>query len=484
MISRPLSRLRCCQSLAGFWRRPQTNRHAYSTSTDGKQIDSEEQFHFASQTARPWFISPRGAADALALPIIPAATFRLEDAAHGSRLAASNTGQTLVHSSNSNDDAAAHDDDGFFYSRWGSPTQQPVAAQMAALERAEAGSLLFSSGMAAISSTLLSVLRAGDHCILPRACYGGTNEFAAEFLEGLGVDVTFVDAAGEGGGPRYLEEIRPSTRLLYCETPANPTMRLTDIGQIGAITREMNRTRGTTDREIICACDGTFASPRLQRVLDIPGIDVSIQAGTKYLGGHSDLTAGIVSSNNHAFMRRCATAQRLLGGTLSAFDTYLLHRGVKTLDVRMERHGKNAQIVAQTLEQHPAVESVFYPGLPSHPDHKLAVKQFAQVGTDDRDDNINFGGMVSFVVRGGLAPAKTMVESLKLINLAVSLGSVESLVEHPASMTHTMVPREEREKAGILDGLIRLSVGLEDANDLVRDLENALDMATETTAQL
>jgi methionine-gamma-lyase len=377
----------------------------------------------------------------IAPPIVLASTFTLDDAAHSSRLA-------------DKEERAECDEDGFFYSRWGSPTNQMAGKIVSELEGAK-GTLTFASGMNAITTTLMTVLRSGDHVVAPKAVYGGTFEWLAIWGPRLGIEVSFVDSTDIG---QYEAALRPNTTLLYAETPANPTMRLTDLEALGAISLATGgRTR--------CVVDGTFATPYHTTPLAYAGVDGVIHAATKYMGGHSDLTAGTFSSNDEALLRDVGKAAKLFGGPLPAFDSYLLVRGLKTLDVRMERHARNAAAVAAFLEGHPAVARTFYPGLESHPDHALARRQFRN----------GFGGMVAFEVSGGAAAGQQLVEGVALVNLAVSLGGVESLVEHPASMTHTMMPRGERLAAGITDGLIRLSVGLESPDDLINDLRQALD---------
>uniref|UniRef100_A0A7S1YTW8 cystathionine gamma-lyase n=1 Tax=Trieres chinensis TaxID=1514140 RepID=A0A7S1YTW8_TRICV len=232
--------------------------------------------------------------------------------------------------------------------------------------------------------------------------------------------------------------------------------------------------------------DGTFATPYHQRVLDIPGVDVSIHSATKYLGGHSDILAGSVTSRSEPFLHGCSKVQKIITVPLNPMDSFLLSRGLKTLDVRMQRHGENAIKVARMLEDHPMVASTFYPGLDSHPDRAMADGIYRSGRDDDEDRETNpqtYGGMISFVVIGegedALRRARNVCENLRVVNLAVSLGGVESLCEHPASMTHTMIPREQRLAGGLHDGLIRLSVGLEKAKDLVDDLKNALDLCDE-----
>jgi len=264
--------------------------------------------------------------------------------------------------------------------------------------------------------------------------------------------VTFVDPSQISN---YENAIRPSTRVLYAETPCNPTMRVTDLIELG----ELASKSGTK-----LMVDSTFGSPYHQQPLLIKGVHTVIHSATKYLGGHSDITAGTVSSNDIPWLFRLGKVQKLFGGILPAFDAYLIIRGIKTLDVRMQRQSANALALAQWLQTHSKVEKVHYCGLPQHPDHSIAKKQMRN----------GFGAMMSFEVKGGSEAGRILVENVKIIKLAVSLGGVESLVVHPASTTHAMVTKEDRLKGGISDGLIRFSVGLEHLNDLIADLDQAL----------
>jgi len=429
----------------------------------------------------------RGAERGVAPPVYFGSTFLLDDAAHGARL-------------HGKREAPYTDDDGFVYSRWGSPTNEACALQIAALEGVDdpekglGKCLLFNSGMSAITSALMSVLRAGDHAIFPYTVYGGTHEFAENFCKEWGIEVTYIDASGVDGPENYKAAFQDNTKVVYTETPANPTMRLTDLAGVGrAVTERYGEavdTPGTDphDRKRPWVMvDGTFATPYHQRVLDIPGVDVSIHSATKYLGGHSDILAGSVTCRSEPFLHGCSKVQKLITVPLNPMDSFLLARGLRTLDVRMQRHGQNAIKVARLLEDHPAVESVFYPGLDSHPDRNMADAIFGSGRDDDDDDDDEviqtYGGMVTFVMAGddevALDRARNVCEYLRVVNLAVSLGGVESLVEHPASMTHAMIPREQRLAGGLPDGLIRLSVGLEKARDILDDLKNALDRCDE-----
>ena len=303
--------------------------------------------------------------------------------------------------------------------------------------------------------------------------------------------VTFVDATGPDGPANYAAAFRDNTKVVYAETPANPTCRLTDLAGVGRAVDDRYGaavdTVGTHPADRArpwVMVDGTFATPYHQRVLDIPGVDVSIHSATKYLGGHSDILAGSVTSRSEPFLHGVSKVQKLIAAPLNPMDSFLLARGLRTLDVRMQRHGENAMAVARMLDDHPMVAEVYYPGLTSHPDREMADSTFRS-GRDCEEDREympqTYGGMISFVVTGedddeALRRARIVCENLRVINLAVSLGGVESLCEHPASMTHAMIPKEQRMKGGLKDGLIRISVGLERARDLVEDLRNSLDM--------
>lgn len=422
-----------------------------------------------------------GAERGLAPPVYFGSTFLLDDAAHGARL-------------HEKREAPYTDDDGFVYSRWGSPTNEAAALQIAALEGVDEPEkglgrcLLFNSGMSAITSALQAVLRAGDHVVAPYTVYGGTYEFLTEFADQWGIEVTFVDGAGPDGPENYKKAFKENTKVVYTETPANPTMRLTDLEGVGRVVDEFfgkaDDKPGTSphDRKRpYVMVDGTFATPYHQRVLDIPGIDVSIHSATKYLGGHSDILAGSVTSRCEPFLHGCSKVQKIITVPLNPMDSFLLARGLKTLDVRMQRHGENAIKVARMLDEHPMVAQTFYPGLDSHPDRAMADGIFRSGrDSDDEEYQQTYGGMISFITIGegdeALRRARNVCERLRVINLAVSLGGVESLCEHPASMTHTMISREQRMAGGLHDGLIRVSIGLEKASDLVEDLKNALDL--------
>lgn len=375
----------------------------------------------------------RGEIKSVTTPIVAASTFLLDNAEYGANLFTKEGRNT-----------------GWLYTRWGNPTTDVAARMISQLEHA-ASSMITASGMAAITTTLIALLNAGDHIIAPNSIYGGTHEFLSTIGGRLGYDVTFINPTDP---TNYQKALQENTKVLYAESPANPVMKITDLSAVAKIAQDAN---------CVSVVDSTFASPVNQQPLAL-GMDIVVHSATKYLGGHSDLVAGCISLNYQELHEKCWQTRKLLGGTISAFDSYLLIRGMKTLAVRMKKHNANAQAIAEFLEKHSKVEKVNYPGLPSHSDHELAKRQMT-----------GFGGMVSFEVKGGIQEGQTFVESLKLCNLAVSLGGVETLVEHPATMTHSMVPRQEREKAGITGGLIRLSVGIESAHDLINDLDQALN---------
>ncbi|MHA2089365.1 MAG: trans-sulfuration enzyme family protein [Candidatus Kariarchaeaceae archaeon] len=377
----------------------------------------------------------RGPVHPLAVPIYASSTYELESAKHGAALSELQKvdGQSP-----------------WLYSRWGNPTTDVTARAITHLENGYA-SFVTSSGMAAISTALFSALKGGDHIVAPNPVYGGTHELFQKILPQYGVEVTMVDGTSIG---EYQEAIKDNTKVLYGETPANPTMSILDLAEFGRVAKE---------NSVLTMVDSTFGSPYNQQPIG-QGVDVVLHSATKYLGGHSDIIAGSVTSSTKEFHSRVFQTLKLFGGTLSPFDSFLLSRGIKTLAVRVEKHNQNALQVADFLENHQKIKRVYYPGLSSHPQHEIAKKQMR-----------GFGGMIAFEVNGGAAEGQKVIENLDVITLAVSLGGVESLIEQASTMTHTMVPREERLKSGITDGLIRFSVGLESANDLIDDLTSALD---------
>ena len=337
---------------------------------------------------------------------------------------------------------------GYEYSRTKNPTRTALEGCLAALEGARFG-YAFASGLAA-TDALLHLLDAGDHVVCSDDVYGGTFRIFDKVFKRLGLTFTFVDLSKPG----TLEAaITPKTRMIWLETPTNPTLKLVDLARVGEVARA---------RKIATVCDNTFLSPYFQRPLEF-GIDVVVHSTTKYINGHSDTVGGFIATSDAELAPRIAFLQNAVGGVPSAMDSFLVLRGVKTLHVRMARHEQNAMKVAEFLARHPKAGHVVYPGLPSHPQHGLARKQMK-----------GFGGMLTFEIKGGLPAARKFLKAVKIFACAESLGGVESLIEHPAIMTHASVPPETRAALGISDGFIRLSVGIEDVQDLVDDLTQAL----------
>jgi cystathionine gamma-lyase len=338
---------------------------------------------------------------------------------------------------------------GLEYSRTGNPTRYALEKRLAALEKAKYG-LAFSSGMAAETTVLLSLLKQGDHVVACDDLYGGTRRIFEHAFKKFGVSFTYVDARSPSSVKAAL---RPNTRLVWLESPTNPLMHLCDIRAISSIA-----SRG----EALTVVDNTFASPYLQNPLEL-GASIVVHSTTKYIAGHSDVIGGAVILSDRTAFEAIKFNQNAAGAVPSPFDCFLTLRGSKTLHLRMERHSSNAKRVANFLEGHRRVARVNYPGLSSFPQRALAARQM-RLG----------GGMLSFELKGGLPQVKKFLSRLRLFSLAESLGGVESLVDHPALMTHASVPKGERRKLGIGDGLLRLSVGVEDPEDLVADLRNAL----------
>ena len=339
---------------------------------------------------------------------------------------------------------------GYEYSRTQNPTRMAYERCLADLEGGSAG-FAFASGMAA-TATLLELLDSGSHVLAMDDLYGGSYRLFHNVRErSAGLSFTFADLSD----PAAVEAaLRPETRMIWVESPTNPLLKLVDFGTIAKLARE---------RGILTVCDNTFASPYVQRPLEA-GFDIVMHSATKYLNGHSDMVGGIVAvGDNPELVERLAYLQNAVGAFAGPFDSFLALRGLKTLALRMQRHCENAAVVAEYLEDHLKVEAVHYPGLASHPQHDLAKRQM------DR-----YGGMVTAVLEGGLPAAKRFLERVQIFALAESLGGVESLIEHPALMTHASIPAETRARLGIGDGLVRLSVGVEDADDLIADLAQAL----------
>lgn len=374
--------------------------------------------------------SPDPSSGALVPPVHLASTFHLGTAEQGARVFAGEI-------------------DGFVYSRWGNPTVALLERRVAAIEGAEAA-LATGSGMAAIATAVLNVLAAGDHMVSGTSIYPSSYHLFATELRALGIETTFVDTTKP---EEVRAAIRPNTKAVYVETPGNPILAVSDIAAISAIAREAG---------LVCICDNTFATPFNQRPLDL-GAHVVVHSATKYLCGHGDAVGGVIAGSKEFIARAANEPLRYFGGVLSPFNAYLILRGVQTLPLRMERHNSNAQAIAEWLSDNEAVTWVSYPGLPSHPQHDLARRQM-----------LGFGGMVCFELAGGVEAGRRLMNAVRLCSLAVSLGDTRTLITHPASTTHSVVSREERLSQGVTDGLVRLSVGLEDVADLVADLEAGL----------
>ncbi|MEK7388378.1 MAG: cystathionine gamma-synthase [Elusimicrobiota bacterium] len=337
---------------------------------------------------------------------------------------------------------------GYDYARTVHPTREALQKNLASLEAAAFG-LCFASGMAA-TSTVIQALNCGDHVVCGNDLYGGTYRLFTKVFQRFGVSFSFVDTTDLHA---VAAAFTPKTKLVWIETPSNPLLKITDIRAVGSLAR---------DRSARLVVDNTFASPALQRPLSL-GADVVVHSTTKYIGGHSDVVGGALLVNDEALHTEYKFLQNAVGAVPGPLDCFLLLRGTKTLPLRMERHCQNAMAIAKHLLSHPEVAKVHYPGLPTHSGHAAAKGQMS-----------GFGGMISFELKGDLERAKRMISSCDIFALAESLGGVESLIGHPASMTHGSIPRDERLKGGLTDGLIRLSVGVEDAADLIFDLDRAI----------
>jgi cystathionine beta-lyase/cystathionine gamma-synthase len=339
---------------------------------------------------------------------------------------------------------------GYSYSRSGNPTVRALDKKLTELEGG-ADTACFSTGMAAIQAVLLAFLNAGDHAVVSDVAYGGTYRLCTKVFSRFGVDFTFADTSSPDA---VRKSVKANTRLILTETPANPTLKLTDIAAIS----EIARTKG-----IPHAVDNTFLTPYYQRPIEL-GADLVVHSTTKYLDGHNATVGGSVTSRTEALAEKVRFVQNAAGIILSPQVAWLTLQGVKTLSIRMDAQSANAMAIAQYLESHPKVARVCYPGLPSHPQHELAKRQAS-----------GFGAMVWFEVKGGVAAGKKLMDEVTLWTLAENLGSVESLVTHPVTMTHADVEEAERKRVGITDGLVRLSCGLEDGEDLIEDLKQALE---------
>ena len=336
---------------------------------------------------------------------------------------------------------------GYEYSRTGNPTRAALERNMAVLEEGHSG-LAFASGMAAIHA-VFTMLKGGDHVVCTDGAYGGVPRLLDAVLKKFGLDCTYVDTSS---ADRVREALRPNTRMVFVETPTNPLMAISDLPAVAAITRQ---------RKIQLVVDNTFLSPYFQRPLKM-GADIVVHSTTKYLNGHSDGVGGVAVPAREEDAARLQFIQNAAGAVMGPMDAWLVLRGVKTLAVRMRQHSANAMAVAEYLSRHPKVRKVHYPGLPQHPQHALAKKQMS-----------GFGGMMSFET-GSFENARAVLNRVRLCSLAESLGGVETLISHPATMTHAYFSEEERQRIGITQGLIRLSVGIEDVEDLIGDLEQAL----------
>ncbi len=369
---------------------------------------------------------------ALSVPIYPASVYAFADTDEG---------------------AAIHNEEngGYYYGRLGNPTQRALEKAIAELETADSA-LALASGMAAVSAAVFTIVKSGDHIVAPESGYSTTMNFLRHIKERFGIETTFIDAAS---AENYRSAIRPNTKLLWIETPSNPLARITDIEAVVAV---------ASDNGVTTVADNTFATPFNQRPCEL-GVDAVIHSATKYLGGHSDLTAGVLVGSKKIVEAARHGANKFYGGNIAPQVAWLVLRGIKTLALRMERHNANAYAIAtHMLSTHPKVVAVNYPGLESHQNHAIAKRQMLG----------GFGGMIGLDL-GSAEAGKAFANAVRLCTLATSLGGVETILQHSASMTHSTIPREERLRAGISDGLIRLSVGIEDVGDLIADIQNALD---------
>jgi cystathionine beta-lyase/cystathionine gamma-synthase len=338
---------------------------------------------------------------------------------------------------------------GYDYTRASNPTRAVLEANLAALEGGE-HCISFSSGLSAVDA-VTRLLSSGDHIVSTDDVYGGVYRQFQQIHSRFGLSVTFVDSCDPDN---VKKAIQPNTKMIWIETPTNPLLKVTDLEAMVALGKEHG---------IPVAVDPTFATPALLRPLEL-GVDLVVHSTTKYLSGHNQIIGGAVVTNSGDYFERLKFMQKSIGAVSSPFDCWLTLLGLKTLAIRMERHSANGMAVAKFLSEHPKVDRVSYPGLPSHPQYEIAKRQMS-----------DFSGMVSFELKGGLESGRTLMNGVRLCSLAESLGSVETMVTHPATMTHGDVPREEREARGLTDGLVRISVGIEDVEDIIGDLEQSLD---------
>ncbi|MCL4549441.1 MAG: aminotransferase class I/II-fold pyridoxal phosphate-dependent enzyme [Bacteroidetes bacterium] len=363
-------------------------------------------------------------------PIYQTSTFRFKDSAHGAALFKGEVG-------------------GYIYTRMKNPTIEALENAMAELEGGHKA-LGCASGMSAVSTTLMALLKSGDHIVCSKSVYGPTNTFINTILSKYGVEATFVDS-------EFAEEVekvmKPNTKVVYVETPGNPTMSITDLEVVSKIAHKQGA---------LVVVDNTFMSPALQQPFTF-GVDVVLHSMTKFLNGHADVVGGVVVVKDEEMYLKMRKVLNQHGGVIDPFNSFLVHRGLKTLSIRMERHCTNTLPIAEYLEKHPKVKWVRFPGLKSHPQYEIGLKQHK-----------GHGGMISFELNGGYKAGEILMNSVRFCQLAVSLGGVETLIQHPASMTHLTMGEEARKAAGITEGLIRLSVGIENVKDIIADLEQAL----------
>jgi methionine-gamma-lyase len=363
-------------------------------------------------------------------PIYQASTFKFKNAAHGAA-------------------CFAGEDPGFIYTRIGNPTINALEKTLAQLENA-AKCVVTSSGMAAVNTVYMSFLNAGDHIVSTDAVYGPSRVVVEKYWSRFGVTYSYINTADIES---IKKAIRPNTKMLYIETPTNPTIAITDLKAAVEIARQHN---------ILVVVDNTFCTPILQRPLDL-GADVVLHSMTKFINGHADIVAGAIMSKTEELDRIIRPTMINMGCNMDPTQAYMVIRGIKTLALRVKKQQENAQIIAEWLEKHPAVASVAYPGLPSHPQYELAKNQMDGPGS-----------LISFELKGGYGVGEALMNNIRLVALAVSLGGVESLMSHPASMTHSKMTKESRSASGITDGLVRFAVGIEDVNDIIADLDRAL----------
>ncbi len=365
---------------------------------------------------------------AISPPIYQTSTFAFRNADHGAQL-------------------FKREEDGYIYTRLGNPTIDLLATKVALLESTEAG-LVFASGMAAIFNVIVNLVKMGESILSDNIIYGGSFTLFKNVLPGLGINVNFVDTSNSDDLTSAIDE---KTKMLFIESPANPTLKIIDIARCASIAKKKN---------IPLCVDNTFATPYLQRPIEL-GADIVVHSATKYFGGHGDIIGGLVVGKKDYIDKLWKDAKDI-GASISPFNAWLILRGLKTLAVRMDRHCANAQAIAEYLSGHKKVEKVYYPGLATHPGYEIAAKQMSK-----------YGGMVAFDVKGGKEAGKILMNSVKLCILAVSLGDVDTLIEHPGSMTHSGYTDAELLECGIKPGFVRLSVGLENIEDLIEDLEQA-----------